>query len=243
MENFSLEDEVIDLEWAALNGHKVPKGRKYRIRIDREKFVVDKECMTGKELLVLAGKNPPERFQLRQKLKGGNVVTIPLDKTVCFTDPGIEKFKTLPLDQTEGESLRRDFTLLEEDIEYLDSLGLEWEAIIFQNAQWVLIHDYPIVEGYNVAKAIVAVRISPGYPTAQLDMGFFHPPLSRADGQKINALSPVDLDGKKFQQWSRHRTGANPWREGIDNLGTHLPLADVWLTQEFEKRPRHAVPA
>jgi hypothetical protein len=243
MENFSLEDEVIDLEWAALNGHKVPKGRKYRIRIDREKYLVNQECMTGKELLILAGKNPPDRFQLRQKLRGGNVITIPLDKRVCFTEPGIEKFKTLPLDQTEGESLRRDFTPLEEDVEYLDSLGLQWEAIKTQNAQWILIHDYPIVTGYNVDRAIIAVRISPSYPTTQLDMAYFHPPLNRADGKKINALTLINLDGKQFQQWSRHRTAANPWRDGVDNLSTHLPLADVWLGQEFERHPRHAVPA
>jgi len=37
----------------------------------------------------------------------------------------------------------------------------------------------------------------------------------------------MQLDNKTFQQWSRHRTPANPWREGVDNLGTHVPLADV----------------
>ena len=113
--NFSLDDEIIDIEWCTLHGHIPPKGRKYRIIIDREKFVVDKECMTGREILIKAGKNPPERFQLRQKLKGGQVITIAYDKMVCFTESGIEKFKTLPLDQTEGEVPRRDFTLLEED--------------------------------------------------------------------------------------------------------------------------------
>jgi hypothetical protein len=243
MENFTLEDEIIDLEWAALNGHKVPHGRKYQIKIDREKYVVNKECMTGRELLLLAGKTPPERFQIRQKLKGGHVETIPLDKTVCFTDPGIEKFKTIPLDQTEGESLRRDFSVLQEDLEYLNSLSLQWEAINCDGGQWILVHDYPVISGYNTKKVILAVRISPGYPVAQLDMVFFYPPLTRMDNQIINAVTPIQLDSKTFQQWSRHRTPANPWREGIDNLETHLPLADVWLAQEFEKRPNYAISA
>jgi hypothetical protein len=242
MENFSLEDEVIDLEWCVKHGHTPPKGRKYRIIIDREKHVVHKECMTGKEILLLTGVTPPDRFQLRQKFKDGRVVTIKNDQIVCFTEHGIEKFKTLPLDQTEGE-VRKDFTLLDEDEAYLNSLGLQWETVNVQNALWVFIHKYPLPDGYNVTDALLGVRMTPGYPTAQLDMVYFYPHLSRKDGQPIGALSPIELDGKQFQQWSRHRTGANPWRPDVDNLSTHIPLTDVWLLQEFEKRVSHVVSA
>lgn len=241
--NFSLEDEIIDLEWCAKHGHTPPKGRKYRIIIDRDKYIVDKECMIGKEILLIAGKNPPERFQLRQKLKHGNVVTIDYDQKVCFTEPGIEKFKTLPLDQTEGEVPRKDFILLEEDEVYLNNLGLVWEAINAQGALWIFIHGYNLPDGYNATEACLGIRMTPGYPTAQLDMIYFYPALSRADGQPIGALSFTQIDGKIFQQWSRHRTAINPWRNGIDNLSTHVPLADAWLLLEFEKRPSHAVPA
>ncbi len=241
--NFSLEDEVIDLEWCAKNGHTPPKGRKYRIIIDRDKYVVNKECMIGRDILMLAGKNPPERFQLRQKLKHGNVVTVAYDQKVCFTEPGIEKFKTLPLDQTEGEVPRRDFILLEEDEVYLNNLGLVWEAVNVQGALWIFIHEYSLPEGYNAIKACLGIRMTPGYPTAQLDMIYFYPALSRADGQPIGALSLTQIDGKNFQQWSRHRTEINPWRNGVDNLSTHVPLADAWLLLEFEKRPTNAVPA
>lgn len=241
--NFSLEDEIIDLEWCAKLGHTPPKGRKYRIIIDRDKYVVDKECMTGKEILLIAGKKPPERFQLRQKLKHGNVVTIGYEQTVCFTEPGIEKFKTLPLDQTEGEVPRRDFILLEEDEVYLNNLGLVWEAVNVQGALWIFIHGYNLPEGYNATEACLGIRMTSGYPTAQLDMIYFYPALSRADGQPIGALSLTQIDGKIFQQWSRHRTEINPWRNGIDNLSTHVPLADAWLLLEFEKRPANAVPA
>jgi hypothetical protein len=241
--DYTLEDEVIDLEWCAKNGHKPPKGRKYRIIIDRDKYVVEKECMTGKELLLLANMTPPERFQLRQKLKHGNVVTIAYDQKVCFTEPGIEKFKTLPLDQTEGEVPRRDFILLEEDEIYLNNLGLVWEAANIQGALWIFINDYMLPEGYNANKATLGIRMTPGYPTAQLDMIYFNPALSRADGQTIGALSLTQIDGKIFQQWSRHRTGTNPWRPDVDNLSTHVPLADAWLLLEFEKKPTNAVPA
>jgi hypothetical protein len=236
------EIEIIDLEAYSKEGKPVPKGKKYRIKIDREVFVVEKECMTGRELLVLAGKNPPEKYQLNQKLKGGKVEPIGLNDTVCFTNPGIEKFMTLPLDQTEGQGQRKQFDLLEEDVEFLQSLGLQWETLSESTGMWILIYDYPVCSGYLVQKVIVAVKVEPGYPRTQLDMAYFLPALSRKDDQPIGATSSQQIDGKSFQRWSRHRTGQNPWREGIDNLGTHMSLVSYWFKQEFEKRP-NAVPA
>lgn len=96
------EKEIIDLEQYAKEGKPVPKGKKYQIRIDREKFIVDVECMTGRELLKLAGKVPPEKYQLNQILRGGEVKKVGYDESVCFTTPGIERFVTLPKDPTEG---------------------------------------------------------------------------------------------------------------------------------------------
>lgn len=95
-------DEIIDLEQFSKEDKKPPKNQKYRIKVDREKFVVNEECLTGREILELAGKVPPEQFQLRQKLRGGQVEKIGLEEKVDLTVPGIEKFITIPLDQTEG---------------------------------------------------------------------------------------------------------------------------------------------
>jgi len=92
----------IDLEQYAKEGKEVPKGHHYTILVDRQKYTVKVECMTGKEILTLAGKVPVERFQINQRFKGGKVVKVGYDQTVCFTEPGIEKFMTIPLDQTEG---------------------------------------------------------------------------------------------------------------------------------------------
>ncbi|MDE3234538.1 MAG: multiubiquitin domain-containing protein [Bacteroidota bacterium] len=92
----------IDIEVFAMEGRPVPKGHHYIIMVDREKYKVKQECLTGREILSLAGKNPVNRFQLNQRFKGGKVVKIDYEQTVCFTEPGIEKFMTIPLDQTEG---------------------------------------------------------------------------------------------------------------------------------------------
>ena len=92
----------IDIELFAKEGKEVPKGHVYIITVDRQKFKVNEECLTGRQILTLAGKIPPERFQLNLRLKGGKVVKVGYDETVCFTTPGVEKFMTIPLDQTEG---------------------------------------------------------------------------------------------------------------------------------------------
>lgn len=94
-------DEV-DIEEYAKRGEAPPNARRYRIRIDRERYTVAVPKMSGRELLKLAGKVPPERFSLTQKFRGGAVKTVGLDETAVFTTPGIERFMTLPLDQTEG---------------------------------------------------------------------------------------------------------------------------------------------
>lgn len=241
LQNMAQEIEIVDVEQFSKDGKTPPKAKKYRIKIDRQVYVVEKECLTGREILTLAGKNPPERFQLNLKLKGGKVEVVGLDETICFTKPGLEKFMTLPLDQTEGQG-RKQFALLDEDAEFLESLGLPWETLTDPSGMWILIYNYPVCKGYNTETVTVAIKIDPGYPRTQLDMAYFYPPLSRKDGQGIGAVSPQPIDGKMFQRWSRHRTGQNPWREGIDNLGTHMSLVSFWFKQEFEKRP-NAVPA
>lgn len=93
--------ETIDVEEFAKAGRPVPHGCRYRIRIDRERFIVDEPCLTGTEILDLVDKSPCE-FMLSQKLRGGEVRKIGPDDKVDLTKPGVERFMTLPLDPTEG---------------------------------------------------------------------------------------------------------------------------------------------
>lgn len=125
--------------------------------------------------------------------------------------------------------MRREFQLPEQDREYLEARGLPWETIVDQGSQWLLIHEYSLPAGFNVKRASVALLISPGYPDAQIDMANLDPHLSLTTGGPIKALSSRPIAGKQWQQWSRHRTGANPWRPGEDSISTHLVLVDHWL--------------
>jgi hypothetical protein len=97
-----LLEEIVDLEECALANRRPPRARHYRIRIDKQKYEVELSAMTGRELLTLAGKLPVTNYMISQKFRGGQAKKIGLDEKADFTTPGVERFMTLPLDQTEG---------------------------------------------------------------------------------------------------------------------------------------------
>jgi len=94
--------EYIDIEELSKTDKEPPKGKKYLIKIDKALYKVEQECMTGNEILEIAGKLPVVRFQINVKMKGGEVKKIDYDEQICFSKQGIERFMTIPLDQTEG---------------------------------------------------------------------------------------------------------------------------------------------
>jgi hypothetical protein len=130
--------------------------------------------------------------------------------------------------------MRRGFQLPAEDLECLVALGMSWEAVNEGNAKWIIFPEYPIPEGYNHRTASAALRIPALYPDEQIDMVYFFPALALASGRAIARLTPFALDGKQYQQWSRHRTRDNPWRLGLDNICTHLLQVNNWLDRELK---------
>ena len=96
------DDDIIDLEVFAQKGERPPKGKKYRFKVNATAYVVNKEVLTGKEILEISDNRPPEAFLLSQVLKGGSRTPVGLDEKVDLTTPGIEKFKVLPKKQNEG---------------------------------------------------------------------------------------------------------------------------------------------
>ena len=94
--------DVVDVEEYGKRGERPPRARNYRIRIDKSPFVVDHAIVTGRELLTIASKVPPERFEIFQKLHAGQMKKVGLDEKVDLSEPGIERFATIPLEVTEG---------------------------------------------------------------------------------------------------------------------------------------------
>lgn len=100
-EEVEVLEELIDLEENMKQGKPPKKAKKYRIRIDKEKYVVDLHSMTGRQILALAGKTP-ETYMLSQKFRGGQVVPVEPDQVIEFHKHEVERFQTLALDPTEG---------------------------------------------------------------------------------------------------------------------------------------------
>src|SRR5688572_17842679 len=76
-------EEVILEEFAKKAGHeRAPKAKRYVIKVNKETFTVTVSSMTGREILTLAGKVPPEQYKLRQKNNDGSAKNVDLDEVV-----------------------------------------------------------------------------------------------------------------------------------------------------------------
>ena len=95
-------EEIADLEDYARRGKAPPHCRGYKIKVNGDPFVVHDRFITGREVLELAGLTPPQDYTLRVKLAGQRPQKVDLNEKVDLRQPGIEKFKALPRDQTEG---------------------------------------------------------------------------------------------------------------------------------------------
>lgn len=95
-------DEIIEIEVFVREGRKPPLAKGYVIRVDKQKITVHKHELTGREILALASKVPVDNYILRQIFRGGQSAVVGLDQVVDLHRHEVEKFKTLPRDQTEG---------------------------------------------------------------------------------------------------------------------------------------------
>jgi hypothetical protein len=226
--------DVIDIEDYIKEKKPVPPGQKYRIKIDKTHYEVRTHLLTGQQLLALAGKTS-DKFLLRQKIRGQMQAVLPTQE-VDLVGHGVERFVTVPNEVTEGEpSMRRQFSLIEEDNDFLDGLGLPWEAVSDGSTRRIVIRGFSVPDGYTHQGVDLFVILPSGYPDAQIDMAYFYPSLARADGRGIRALHANDFDGLSWQGWSRHRTACSAWRMGVDNLATHITLVSNFLEEELRK--------
>ena len=103
--------------------------RELKVQIDKKYFKAPNSLMTGYDVLHLAEKLPPDNYAIYLKVEGGQPERIGLDETVDLSRPGVERFVTLPLDQTEGLGARRDFGLPDEDVDWLISKSHRFEFV------------------------------------------------------------------------------------------------------------------
>lgn len=226
-------DEVVELETYAKEGKRPPLAKAYRFKVNDKVYVWDKSHITGREVLVLADLAPPENYTLRVKLAGHKPQKVELDQPIDLRHPGTEKFRAIRKEQTDGEVQgRRDAPLLDADMAFLEAYGHQFD-IIKDGSTWTVLHDFPIPPGFNHNSVSLAIRIEQGYPMTELDMLYVFPRLSRIDGREIpQTQAEQPIEGKIFQRWSRHRSGANHWMPGVDCLETHIFFIEEIFEQE-----------
>lgn len=95
-------DEDVDLEEYAAKGVQPPLAKGYKIKVNKKEIVVQKPKVTGREVLTIAGLLPAADYTLRLKRPGLKPEKVGLDEVINLRTAGVEKFKALPKDQTEG---------------------------------------------------------------------------------------------------------------------------------------------
>lgn len=226
--------KLVDIEEYGKICKEVPPAKQYRIKVDKSYHIVNSPYITGKELIELEHKQPVKNWDVYKFYSNKpKPQKVRHDEVVDLTEKCLTRFVLQPKEQKDGKTGRKEFSLPEEDVSFLNELGLHWETLS-NGGLWLIIHDYPIPEGYTTRAVQIALMISPNYPAVEIDMAYFHPHLQKKNGKGINAISVQLIDGRSFQRWSRHRQQGQ-WRPGIDNILTHLALVDNWLLNDLTR--------
>jgi hypothetical protein len=93
--------ELEDLEQAARENRPPKPAQRYRVRVDKEHYEFDTPAVTGAEILARAGKTP-EQWRLQLRERGATYREIGPDEVVDLLAPGLERFVTIPREQTDG---------------------------------------------------------------------------------------------------------------------------------------------
>ena len=117
------------------------------------------------------------------------------------------------------------------DMGYLLSLRVDHEIVVEGGMTCVVLQDWPLPPGFDVANAHLLIRLHPGYPDVAPDMWWFSPAIHAADG---TALPQTDVSehylNRDWQRWSRHLT-PEQWRSGVDGLENYVALIKHELEQ------------
>ena len=95
--------EPVDVELYAGTGYPAPHGARYRVRVDRDRVLLDEPTPTGTEVLEAAGREPARQWQLYLKRRGGRREAVGHAETVDLTGPGVERFESVELTLVDGD--------------------------------------------------------------------------------------------------------------------------------------------
>lgn len=237
-ESVSLEPtDMIDLGKAGVE--RIVSGpHKWKLRVQGVHLTYMVPHIKVADAMKDAGFDPDKSWNIFLLVAGEEKKPVDVSYVVDLRTPGIEKIRLMPrnVDNGDGQQAERrcDFKLLAADERYLDGMGLRWETILDGERRWLLIQGYRLLPGYAPEISNLALDIPKDYPTAQIDMFYFAPAVSRCDGLPIpNIQVTACVEGVPYQGWSRHRNPSNPWDPYTDNVLTHMALVEYSLAREF----------
>lgn len=88
--------EFVEIELFASTGKRKPRAHVYVFRVGKQRIEVKNPIITGRQILELAHKLPPEKYTLRQIFHGAEPKVIGLNDTVDLRAPGVERFRAMP---------------------------------------------------------------------------------------------------------------------------------------------------
>jgi len=216
------------------NDHLGGREPPWRLNVQGVPIESRKPEISVRDAISQAGMDVGAPWIIVLKTSGGPKKEVGLDYIIDLRLPGIEKLRLTPrqIDNGEGPApCRRVFALLPQDDALLQRRELHWETAVEGGRRWLLIHGYPLPDGYQQRATTIAIEVPATYPGARLDMFFCHPAVSRTSGAPIPATEHVEtIFGARYQRWSRHRQ----WDPTRDTLATHLALIDESLRREVE---------
>lgn len=204
----------------------------WKLDVHGEMTEWDRPNVSVREALVAAGKDVSRPYIIVFKTKSGNR-QVELGDILNLDQPGIERLWLRPKKVDNGDASharRRDFSLLAKDVAFLDRMGYEWDTID-DGRRWIVVRNYPLPSGYQVASCALAVEMPVGYPTSEIDMFYCNPPLRLPSGSEPDRADVRQaIDGMDYQRWSRHR---EPGTWSVDDcVATHFGLVELAISRE-----------
>lgn len=232
-----LADTLVDLNRPGVEKF-VTRPKTWKLKVQAVTLKYEVQHVKVGDAMTRAGYDPTKAWDIFLLVAGQPKQKVDVGFVVDLGTPSIERIRLMQRNIDNGEAsppeVRREFSLLAVDVEHLDAVGLTWETIKSGENRWLVMHNYPLLPGYNPSTARLALLIHKDYPQAQIDMFYFDPPVLRGDGVAIpNTQVTATIGDVVFQGWSRHRNGVQPWDPLTDNVATHLALVEHSLAREF----------
>lgn len=231
----TIEDaSVVDLEGNGIESF-ITRKREWKLDVQGVEVVSDLPNIVVRDAIIRAGFDPDKSWFVFLKVQGKPKREVTLTDSIDLRTPGIERLRLTPRNVNNGEAIapHRDFALLDVDEDYLNQLGLRWETVVENGRRWLLVHGYPIPDGYMASETELAIEVPLTYPQAALYGFYAFPPLALASGNEIPSTQlRGTIRNREFHGWSRHRGSADPWNPAKDNIATHLTLVDAALAKE-----------